>query len=237
MTKERFWVSDIPIIMIYDDSVEKSKNKGTILFFHGLTSNKDIQEPDLVEYAKEGFLVIGIDSWGHGERRHPRFDEYFNIGSPNFQENYIYAIQQTANGIPDLLDNLNNLKKINIDKIGLIGISMGAIIGYRVLVIEKRIKAAALYNGSPRWALDYPESPHNHLDKFYPTALLSIVGNNDDIVPPIYAKELHNNLTHFYKNQPQKNHIIEYKESGHFMKKEDWFDSVQKSKKWFHKYL
>ena len=147
------------------------------------------------------------------------------------------AIQSTANEVPLLISTLINNQLILSDKLGICGISMGAIIGYRVIIIEKRISCAALFVGSPEWAIDIPESPHKHINSFYPTALLSLVASKDTIVPPIHTKKLHDKLIPYYSKSPDRLKLIEYDKSDHFMRDQDWIHGFQESIKWFENYL
>jgi hypothetical protein len=230
-------IGGVPLLLVYRDQLKDAMNMGTVFFFHGLTASKDIQYPDLCRLAEAGFLVIGLDNWGHGDRRIPDFEEYFDLDSPDFQPNYLKAILNTSGEIPMLIDALTNEKMIDPGRIGIAGISLGAIIGYRVMVIEPRVRAAALINGSPEWAIDLPESPHHHLQAFYPKALLSIVAAKDTLVPPVHARRLHQNLSRFYSPAPEKLKLMEFPESEHFMRGEDWDAAFHESIRWFKQHL
>ena len=230
-------INNIPIILVYDKLLSSAIKKGSIIFFHGLGSSKNIQYNDLCKYAKNGYLAIGIDNWGHGDRKIENYDSYFDLKSEKFQNNYINSIQITANEIPQLITSLIDKHLISTNKIGISGISMGAIIGYRVIIIEKRISSATLFVGSPEWEIDLPESPHKHLSSFYPTALLSLVASKDSIVPHIHTKILHDNLISYYSKSPDRLKLIEYPESDHIMKSEDWDNGFDESIKWFDKYI
>lgn len=223
-------------MFVYKDSIELSKERGTVLFFHGFTANKDVQKPDLDMFAKEGYLLIGVDNWGHGDRLHPDFENHFDPEGENIEQRFIEAVENTAVEVPALIDALTDQDLVNTDKLGIIGISMGAFISYKVLVTETRISAAALFIGSPYWG-DSPDSPHLFPERISPAALLTIVAGQDKTVPPKDAKAFHQQLMPFYASAPEKLKLLEYPESDHMMEEADWFDAVSQAKQWFSLYL
>lgn len=75
---------------------------------------------------------------------------------------------------------------------------MGAFVTYAAVVADPRIQAAAAVSGSLCWKLSWSDSPHLHLDRFFPTALLSQTAANDTQVFPDGARELHTSLASYY---------------------------------------
>ncbi|UPW17541.1 alpha/beta hydrolase [Agarivorans sp. TSD2052] len=229
-------ISGIPLLLVYRDSIEQSKERGTVLFLHGFSASKDVQKPDLDMLAEEGFLLIGIDSWGHGDRQHPDFNNYFAYDSGYFDQRFIEVVKKTAIEIPSLIDELDEQNLIIPSKLGLVGISMGAFISYKVIVEETRIKCAALFIGSPNWG-DSPESPHLFSEDIHPTALLTLVAGKDATVPPASAKALHHQLVPHYADSPNKLKLVEYPESDHMMEEEDWLDAMDNAKQWLNQFI
>lgn len=69
---------------------------------------------------------------------------------------------------------------------------------YSVAIADKRLQVAASVVGSPQWRLPWPESPHLHLDSFFPTALLSQAAGKDGDVLLAFARELQQRLGPYY---------------------------------------
>jgi dienelactone hydrolase len=187
-------------------------------------------------FAEEGFLLIGVDNWGHGDRVLPDFETHFDPTSGHFNERFINAVKKTAIEIPPLIDSLERQDLIDASKLGLIGISMGSFISYKLLVEETRIKCASLFLGNPRWG-DLPESPHLFADNIHPTALLTLLAGKDDVVPPTDAKAFHQELLPQYASSPERLKLVEYPESDHMMEEADWNAAVAETKQWFKQFI
>ncbi|MEM6432049.1 MAG: hypothetical protein AAF708_22615, partial [Deinococcota bacterium] len=93
MQIERRTIRDIPLVCLSQKDPRGAKDKGCILCYHGLTSSKDNWLHDLEIIANKGFLVIGVDNVGHGERRDPDFDAKYAQDNPMFWHNFIQAVQ------------------------------------------------------------------------------------------------------------------------------------------------
>ena len=229
-------INSIPLLFVAKDSIEQAKERGTVFFFHGFTANKDVQKPDLEMFAKEGYLLIGVDNWGHGDRLHSDFENHFDPDGEYIEQRFIEAVEKTAIEVPALIDALIDQNLVNADKLGLIGISMGSFISYKVLVTETRISSAALFIGSPNWG-NSSQSPHLFPECVFPAALLTIVAGKDQTVPPVEAKTFHHQLKPYYASSPERLKLMEYPMSDHMMEEADWFDAVSQAKQWFKRYL
>jgi uncharacterized protein len=81
--------------------------------------------------------------------------------------------------------------------------------------------------------LPWPESPHLHLDRFFPVALLSQVASKDTNVLPEFAHALHHRLVPYYAQAPERLHFIEYPNSPHDLSAEDWEKAWDMVATWF----
>ncbi len=235
--QQRMVLEGVPLLLMFCGDINIAKAKGSILFFHGLGASKDIQIKELESLAQRGFLAIGIDNVGHGDRRYENFDELFSQQNPNLEKDFTDAVYSTAKELPKVIDGLLAKDLIVLDKIGVTGISMGGYVTYRAILEDKRVKAAVSILGSPRWKIEHPDSPHLHLDKFYPIALLSQNAGKDESVPPHNAREFHQQLISHYAVAPERIAYEEYPESGHFMHEDDWNCLWEKTLKWFERFL
>ena len=123
------------------------------------------------------------------------------------------------------------------DRLGIAGISMGGFISYAAVVSETRLLAATPIIGSPEWSLPWPDSPHQHKDRFFPIALLSQTAAEDESVPARFAYTFHEHLTPLYATAPERLRYIEYPGVGHSLSPEVWETSTQKMVEWFQRFL
>ena len=185
-------------MLLYKDKLEASVQKGCVLCFHGLTSSKDDWLHELAKIAEQGFLVVGVDNVGHGERRYADFDTRFADDNPDFYSNFLGAVAGTARELPSLLDALTDAGLMVENRVGVLGVSMGGYIAYAAVGLEPRIQAAVTIVASPEW-LESPKSPHRHFEKFNTVKLLSQTAGKDDVVPSRYAQNFHERLALLHK--------------------------------------
>lgn len=104
---------------------EKGEGEALILL-HGLTSNHHMLKQEM-EYFKHYFRVIAVDSRGHGKSEKPSS----------------YTLDDHINDILALMDELG------IDKVNLIGMSMGTYVAQGVAVsVPDRVKKMILVSGT-----------------------------------------------------------------------------------------
>ncbi|MCX5773655.1 MAG: dienelactone hydrolase family protein [Fusobacteria bacterium] len=225
-----------PVMIVYKD-LEVAKKKGCIFFYHGLTAKKEGNLKEFRELAQEGFLVIGVDVFYHGERKHPRYEEIFSEKNPEKRQFMLDAILLTIDELSFLIDELENRGWIKEGKIGVTGISMGGHMTYTAITKEKRVKVAVAVVGSPKYKFERPESPHLHQDRFNKVYLLSQTGGIDDVVPPDNAREFHEELEKEFSDSKERFLYIEYPNSGHGFLESDWEACMSQMKSWFNNHL
>src|SRR5437588_12958226 len=99
-------LASAPALAVYLDSPEAASRNGTILFHHGFTARKEGNIKELADLAARGYLAVGIDAVGHGERRFADFDDRFSSSNPSHDNNYYDAVRDTAREMPAVLDAL-----------------------------------------------------------------------------------------------------------------------------------
>ena len=222
-------------MLMYRNNRKTAAGKGCILFYHGLGASKDSQLKELQDLADRGFLAVGIDNVGHGERRYPDFDERFSGDSADVERELQAAVLESAREIPVIIGRLRQKRLIVRGKIGVIGISMGGFIVYTAISLVPELRVAASILGSPEWRVDRPESPHHHLGAFSAIRLLSQNAGCDRAVPPQHARLFHQRLKEYYPDSEERFEYIEYSRSGHFMREDDWNVCWAKAVGWFEK--
>jgi uncharacterized protein len=206
----------------------------TVLWFHGFTAGKATHRPELTTLAEAGFLAVGIDSAGHGERRLPDFEERF-LGTPDEQDREFYSlVAETVAEVPGIVDLLCGEGLADETRLGAAGVSMGGMITYGATATDPRIRAAVALLASPEWP--HPASPHLEIDRFFPTALLSITAGQDETVPPAAARALHAELEERYRQHPERLRYVEIEDSLHMMTPADWAWSLREAAGWLSRF-
>lgn len=197
-----------------------------VVLIHGLGgSRQDIGLLSLPLLGK-GWATLAIDLPAHGERVKP--------GDKPLPERSLTEIHKiAASAVVDLrraTDFLATRPEIDSKRLGVIGISLGAILGADFLSQEPRIKAAALWSGGADWGTLLTKSDHDLakqwrkngmgdsaeiekvmadvepatlLPKAAPRPLLFLWGDTDTIVPTNCCQKLFDAAP-----SPKEKHII-----------------------------
>lgn len=237
MTIEHRKFGDIPTVLVCEDSPERAAEEGCILCYHGFTSSKDAWLHDLKILAKGGFLVIGVDAVGHGERRHPDFETHFSGSQTEIDEAFLRIVEESSAELPDLVDELFGNGLVLEHKLGMFGVSMGGFITYAAVLKEPRLSAAVTLVSSPEWwMMPSPKSPHNHPEAFHSIKLLSQTAGKDQSVPNHYAQSFHKRLREHYEDYTERFKYRDYPASNHQMNP-DWQEALAETVVWFQSHL
>jgi len=205
---------DAPLLAYY----HPNGLKRAVLVYHGLSACKEVQEKELRSLAAAGFLAVGVDACGHGERKEDGL-------------HFLEMVARSIDEVPALVDGL--AERFAVASFGLTGISMGGYVAFAAPLVEPRLRAVVPILGSPRWG-EGPRagrSPHLHRDGYPGVALLAMNAGRDVNVPPHAAREFVHGLA-----RPRAEYL-EFPESEHFMREEDWNDLWTRTVRWFDAYL
>jgi alpha-beta hydrolase superfamily lysophospholipase len=216
--KELLRLATAPALALWRGARKRSVERGVVLFYHGFTVDKEAQLPELKALAAAGYLAIGVDAAGHGERRLADFDQHF--GGSDHRQRMFKLVAETVAELPAVVDALEDVGIVQAGRLAIGGVSMGGHICYGAAVIEPRISVVTPILGSPCWPR--PDSPHLQPERFFPKAVLSQNAGNDTIVSPGGARALHNDLTRVYGEDSARLRYVEFPESEHEMREEDW---------------
>ncbi len=166
-----------------------------IMLQHGLGGSKEadyVAQPALA-FAKAGYATIRLDACSHGERctQAEQGNALARIGSLIQGNGWAQSIVDMRRG----LDYCATRNDIDMQRIGYMGVSMGAIMGGVLCGVDDRIDAAALilggsFKGMFPIALDRID-PAQYIASFAPRPLLMLNGKQDPIVPPAAAQRLY----------------------------------------------
>ncbi len=234
---ENVKVAGAPVLMVYKSDKKNASKNGVVIFYHGHGVCKEENRKELASFANAGMLAIGVDNYGHGERRYHDFDSRFAYGAEDFDRELYEAIDKTADETSLIIDELISAHGIFANRIGVCGVSMGGHITYAAALRDKRIKAAAPILGTPYWKALCDKSPANKVSDFFPCAILSQNGGADDIVPPDGARAFHKELKKYYSVIPEREMYIEFDGASHMVPEQDWYMLWDNVMSWFDKFL
>jgi uncharacterized protein len=141
-------IKGIPILKCSNESDSK---KPLIIFSHGFTGKKDDWKEYMSELAEIGYYAVALDNRLHREREDIGLDSVMSSeGKINFF-GVCKAIKDNAEDITILIDYFTTKNDIDLDRIGMVVISMGGFTTFRAVVIDQRIKVAVPIIASPVW--------------------------------------------------------------------------------------
>lgn len=134
-------VSDVPLIELFEEGKE-NEQLPAVVFYHGWESRKE----RVLEYgyylAENGFRALLPEALNHGERK---IEKNAAQDPMNFWE----IVSKNVQELPDILDEYIKTNKIDAERIGISGLSMGGITTNAALTQYDWIKSAAVLMGTP----------------------------------------------------------------------------------------
>jgi dienelactone hydrolase len=210
---ERLTLAGAPAVAVHASTAERAARRGTVLVYHALGGDKSVHADDLALLARAGFLAIGVDAVGHGDRPWPDAWERFRGG---WRQAFLEVVTETAAEVPRLVDDLERRGLAGPGALGVVGVSLGGFVAYGAALADRRVAAIVCVNASPRWG-DDPRSPDRHRERFFPAAVLSVTGGADPIVPADHARVFHAGLARHYAGAPERERFVELPGESHRM--------------------
>lgn len=176
-----------------------------IILMHGLGDRKEV---DYVAGGAEllnnaGFAVLRLDLHNHGIRQTDKFDFSFE-GETRYRTREV--ITQSVFDIRRAIDFIESQDRLDAERIGYFGISLGGVIGTVAAGIEDRIKVPVIvlaggninlmfglsaFSGKHKNYLSVID-PINFVRRISPRPLLMINADEDEVIPPITSKFMYN---------------------------------------------
>ncbi|HRY61438.1 MAG TPA: alpha/beta fold hydrolase [Candidatus Fermentibacter sp.] len=192
-----------------------------VVLLHGLGAAKEVQAREMGWLADAGYTAVTIDAPHHGERRGPLLDEIDRERNPARRRSLIMdLVTQAAAEIPDLL---RLFRGDGFARIAVAGISLGGHTTFGAILHDPRPDVLVPLIASPEW--NRKPSPHEQVGRFATIPTLAIVSRLDTIVPPDPCRVLFHRLSAAFPDAVDRLRIVEYPESGHVMREEDWADA------------
>ncbi len=139
----------VPALLFVPKGASKRHPVPCLVALHGLGGSKEFMMGFAPQYALPlGYAVLAIDEYGQGDRPRPP-----TSGNGVDVSGLTTGIRQTVIDVRRGLDYLDTRPEISRAHIGVIGLSLGAIIGTVSAGVDPRIRAAVLISGGGDWGL------------------------------------------------------------------------------------
>jgi pimeloyl-ACP methyl ester carboxylesterase len=221
------------------------ENAKQVIVLHGLESSKEWSLTTMYGLARAGFDTIGIDLFMHGDR--PDASNRDDLLATDFIGAMRNIIYESASDVPKIVAELG----VDFEQAGLLGISAGGFSGHVLMTQAQKPKVYVAAITSPDWlaisqditsqipapikAIFSNISPIGSFKKYPPSALLQIVGLQDERVRPEGAIDLHKRLEPIYESMGTAENlaIACYPDVAHYFTAEMLDETIA----WFKKHL
>lgn len=234
-------VCGIPILDVHE--IDIKEKRPIIIMLHGGNSSKEKNIERAYKFVKRGFYVTLFDAYGHGELKNKnKILDIINTEKSNI-DNLLRVYCETSQYINTIINSYKDNVYADSNRIGLLGVSMGAHTIYYHVLKEKnpKVKVAVPINGSPIWqsfvrryisnsptdVLNFNEDDIIKIEKYIESIeplnyagnakdfpLLMLNGEKDELIPINNIRQSYINLQNNYKDK-QLIKFIEFEGIGH----------------------
>ncbi len=139
----------VPALLFVPTAASATHPVPCIVVLHGLGGSKELMAGFCRALATAGYASLAIDLYGQGERAPA--NQKGAVSANQLQQNLVQSVTQTTRDVRRALDYLGTRRDINPRRLGLAGLSLGAIIGTVAAGVDTRIKATVLVSGGGGW--------------------------------------------------------------------------------------
>lgn len=208
------------------------KRRGVVVVLHGLGAAKELQRPEIRRLARAGFLALAIDAPAHGERREPFLDTVLAETGRGIRDAFGRLLARAVAEIPLVIGWCEAEYRLPV---GLAGISMGGHTTFGSLLMKPHPKVCVPIIGSPASPVAAAEArtPEQALADLPRVPLLIVTAGRDSVVPPERARSFAQALRPGYTAFPERLRYLEFPESEHLMREQDWKAAWEQITEWF----
>jgi dienelactone hydrolase len=141
----------VPALLFVPDSASDSHPVPCLVLLHGFGKNKESMAALARNAALQGYASLAIDEYGQGQRVLPQTKG--RLTPAVLERDLIVGVPQTVIDVRRGVDYLQSCPHIDGRRIGLLGVSLGAIMGAVAAGVEPRLQATVLISGGGDWAL------------------------------------------------------------------------------------
>ena len=140
----------VPALLFLPASASPHHKVPAVVILHGLGGNKELMASLALYFNTFGYAAFAIDEYGAGERKKQTSTapSLYSVGS-----DLLTGIPQTVVDVRRGVDVLDNNPNIDSKRVGLLGISLGAIIGTIADSWEPRFKTFVAIAGGGDWKI------------------------------------------------------------------------------------
>lgn len=250
MRIESSMIQEIPCMLVVE---EGAADLPAVIIAHGFTMDRYEGMYLAVRLAEKGFAAITFDLHRHGQR----YDGFLErIGSDvDFGYAVFGIIKNSFHDLEKIIHHFRSDSRIDMERLGLTGISLGANLCYYSLANGPDIKVAVPILGSPQFTellcYNMEKSEQDFIDDekdllnfvremdpgralltAEPRALLMINASKDEEIPAEFAAAFYRSIERKYSG---KDIPVEYFEADefHYVSREMKSSAIE----WFEKYL
>ncbi|HCX61903.1 YqiA/YcfP family alpha/beta fold hydrolase [Sedimentibacter sp.] len=222
----------------------------TVVFYHGWSSNKELQRLRGFVLSSVGYQVVIPDAIYHGERN--RLNDYgWDMAKQYFWDVIFRNLEEFNIIVREIVSKYNADSK----KIAVMGNSMGGFTAGGIFTHNEYVKTLIVLNGSCGWEnfnenIEEPidkelvekydiiekkvtdMNPMNHLNLLKNRPILLMHGDSDSVVPIESQKCFYDKLNPIYEDK-EKIKFIEYTNLNHFVTT----NMMEESINWLGRYL
>jgi dienelactone hydrolase len=238
--------SGIPVLCAYPDGAGGARLP-LILFAHGFENSKEKVLKYGIRFAERGFFTVMMDAPMHGERRNSRLfrERYGRQESRGAAwSNRLILMKEYLSEILAILDFFRADGRIDADRTGVAGISMGGTIALLAASRDSRIGSVVSFvpvldfENVPELRdlrRDYPveldESreydPIYLFDRAPASGICVLCGEEDEVVGSKGARKLDGILARLYSERPSAYLFREYPGTGHAVSAQMADDAIE----------
>jgi len=140
----------VPALLFIPTAATSAKPVPCLVLLHGLGGSKEQMSGVARALAGLGYASLSIDEYNQGERASQTNN---TTDMAHLMSMVQKGVPQTAEDVRRGIDLVSARKNIDPSRIGLLGVSLGAIIGTVAAGVEPRIKATVLISGGGNWGV------------------------------------------------------------------------------------
>lgn len=218
-------------------------SRALVVLCHGLSASKESMIPEMEKLHQNGVLPVAIDAPHHGERCSGWLETMERSGVADRHHLFLDAVAEAGRELNSLIAHLREGWN---GTIGVIGVSMGGFMAYASLLGNPQPDICIPILASPRFYSYNPMIGENELEKRLPSpdnfpelfsrvSLFSVSAGLDEKVLPEGTISFFRSLKQRFPDSGERLKLVQYPESGHFMRPEDWEDAWQKIISWLNR--
>jgi dienelactone hydrolase len=255
------WDPDEPVpAYVYHEKGNKAMP--VVIFLHGMGGSKEQNAQRLRDLAGKGLFVVAVDAHLHGERKVPGIFPQ-NKGLGGLGDDYSIWVHQssvshTARDVSKIIDALSARSDVDLSRVGVAGISMGASTCMVLACKEPRITVVVGFIGAVDFWYDVTKTPpgaaqdakrdalsprvrqlvnslnpRDRMSAIAPKALFLANGARDDGIDIESVRSFVKALRPSYESHPERLTLLEEPNTGHAVTDRMWDEGT----KWLLRHL